>query len=181
MKYYRQKLDAPMWFTDIFGESANLWIRPSLPKIEFKKGRTKYQVTDLRCLNESAVDTFMEILRQACNTPDLESVTFKSTDVERNRIDLIADIVSSIECKRKNGNGDSLFTFLVYGTDIKETENGGTLITFNLAKEHAKIVYEYAQKQNGTVDYYDLIVAFIEENTKRLRKVSNEKIKEEKQ
>ena len=145
-----------------------LYERSELPMIEFKKGGKKYKVTNLRYLNEFAVSTFIDILKTVCNVPDVDSASYNVTELQDDQISLLFEIVSGISCGRKVRGHDSWIRFLVSGTRTKYTEDKKKILTFELIKDNAEIIYNYAQKQNGVVDFYDLVVELIEENEKRM-------------
>lgn len=65
MNYEKMKMKADKCWTDMF-PNAEFYMSPKLPKIEFKKGKMKYKITDIRFLNEVAIDTFFQI-KQARN------------------------------------------------------------------------------------------------------------------
>ena len=168
MEYKRQEIYSSA-FTYILGEGVKLWRKPELPKIEFKNGKKKYKVTDIRYLNESAVDTFLEILRKACVVPKLKHITFTATGIDENKLNLIIDIVSSIDCEGKSRGYWFKTAFLVTGSKVTTKENGEKFVTFNLEEEDAEIIYNYAQKHGSPVNYLDLVIALIDESEKRLR------------
>lgn len=168
MEYERQEIYSSAC-TDIFGEGVKLWRKPELPKIEFKNGKKKYKVTDIRYLNEAAVNVFLEILRAACNTPKLKHITFAAKGIDENQLDLITDIVSSVDCECKSGGCWFETAFLVTGSKVTTKENGEKFVTFNLEEEYAEIIYNYAQKHGSPVNYIDLVIALVDESEKRLR------------
>lgn len=137
-----------------------MYMRPELPKIKFKADKVTYKVTDLRCLNETAVNCFIQILTDVCNTPDCESVSFDVSGIEQDKIDLISDIVTGIDFSYhkggKNGySGSSVF--LTSGSEYFETGNNVTL-TFTVIRDHARAIYEYA-KGKDKINYFEAIIA----------------------
>ena len=159
MKYERIEINA-MAFTDILPDGCKMYMRPELPKIEFKANKVTYKATDLRCLNENAVNCFIQVLTEVCNNPDCRNVGFDVSGVEQDKIDLIGDIVSGIDYSyhkggRKGYSGYSCF--LVSGTEYYETDKSATL-TFNIIQEHARAIYEYA-KGKSQINYFEAIIA----------------------
>ncbi len=165
MKYERQKIANCFW------EGATVWKRPELPKIEFKKGRTTYKITDLRCLNESAINTFMDVLRVVCGTPNCKEVSYDVTNLEEDKVNLIDDILSSVEWEYKKRGCIAMGAFLVTGSKRETTEDGKRIITFLLAEENAEAIYNYSQthkdEKNGVINILDLVFAVIYETEKK--------------
>ena len=110
---------------------------PELPTIELKKDKVKYKITDLRYLNEQAVECVQTLINIIINSDDWGEVGFVATDMEKDRIHLIADIMQSIRYEYEKGgkNGYSGSAgFLVMGEKIegngKETKVDGKLDEF---------------------------------------------------
>jgi len=156
MKYKRQEICDPC-LSALFGNSGvKFFRRPDLPKVKFKKGRRVYTVTDLRCLNEQAVNVLIDILVHCANTQGCESVSYHVEDIEKYELDLISDIVTAVEFEYRDKDRWSQSVFLASGTRKTEKANGEVILTFELIKEHADIIYNYALK-HGSVNYFDLI------------------------
>lgn len=174
MKYEREIVDSSV-FKDILPDGAEMYMRPQLPTIEFEINNTKYKVTDLRCLNETAVNCFVQILNTVCNTPDCKEVSF-ITNIDKNELDLIADILTSIDYEfRKGGkNGYSQKSVLLVTSYMYEETKDGTVCVFNLIKDHAKVMYDYAQSKKK-IGYYELVMAVAEYSYKQFQKFSNRK------
>ena len=165
MKYERQKI------VNCFWEGITLWKRPELPKIEFKKGRNTYKVTDVRCLNQVAVDIFVNILSIVCAN-QVEEVGYDVTQLKESEINLISDILSGIECECKYRGCRIQTVFLVSGCRIKETKKGKKEIIFELVKENANAIYEYAQahkEKNNVFGYLELALVVVDESKKRMQ------------
>jgi hypothetical protein len=165
MEYERQEIKQSFW------EGVTLWKRPELPKIEFKKGRNTYKVTDVRCLNQVAVDIFVNILSIVCAN-QVEEVGYDVTQLKENEINLISDILSGIECECKYRGGRIQTVFLVSGCRIKETKKGKKEIVFELVKENANAIYEYAQthkEKNNVFGYLELALVVVDESKKRMQ------------
>lgn len=159
MKYERVEINAGT-LTDILPDGLKVYKRPELPKIEFKANKVTYKATDLRCLNETAVNCFIQILTEVCNNPDCRSVGFDVSEVEQDKIDLIGDIVTGIDYSYHKGgrNGYSGSScFLTSGTEYHETDEGATL-TFTIIQDHARAIYEYA-KGKSQINYFEAIIA----------------------
>ena len=171
MKYEREIVDSSV-FNDILPDGVEMYMSPQLPKIEFEINNSKYKVTDLRCLNETAVNCFMQILSIVCNTPDCNEVSFK-TNIDEDKLNLIADIITSIDYEfciynggKKSYSGSS--ALLVTSYMYKKTQDA-TVCTFSLIKDHAKAMYDYAQIKKKT-GYYELAIAVAEYSYKEFQK-----------
>ena len=167
MKYVRQKIE------NHFFEGMELYQKPDLPKFEFKKGKTTYTVTDLRCLNTLAVDVLMDILQTIISTPNCTEVSYDVSQLEEDERNLVSDIVTAVDCSYKKRGYSGQLCFLSNGVKIKETQDGKVILTFELIEENAETIYNYAQanmdKKGGKFNYLDLAVAVIDESEKRMR------------
>ena len=169
IEYERTKVDMGD-FADLFPEGSSFFQTPKLPTIEFKAGKVKYTVTDLRVLNETAVDCFLKILNEAMNTPNCTSVSFNVTGMPKTTIDLVEDIVSAIKIEAsKKGRKSFSFSgsFLTRGTSMYTTKNGEKILEFKLIEDDAKAVYEYAH-ENEHPSVYGAAVAIHEKTEARL-------------
>lgn len=153
MKYTRTKIDASV-MNDILPPGSIVYMRPKLPKIEFKHRGILYKVTDMRFLNEQAVSVFEQILSEVCNRPNVDEISFDITGIDGDQADRIADIVSSVdyEAKKTGRNGYSLGgALLVTGSTTCIADDEATL-TFQLIKDHAEAIYQYCRDK----DYVNL-------------------------
>ena len=134
---------------------------------DYESNKAKYKVTDLRCLNETAVNCFMQILKKVCNTPDCTEVSF-STDIDENELNLIADIITSIDYEyRKDGKKSySEKSVLLVTSYMYKAIEDKKICTFGLVKDHAKAMYDYAQGKKQ-IGYYDLVVAVAEHSYRK--------------
>lgn len=161
MKYERQEINVGS-FGGILPDGCKVYRAPELPTIGFVKGGVTYSVTDIRFLNERAVDAFEKILSMACNDPDLKEVSFDVTGIEKDTIDLISDIICAIKVRAKKGgkNGYDFDTYMTVDEHHIHEEEGHTILTFHLIESRAKAMYKYAHSQESTdIGYYDLATA----------------------
>lgn len=150
-------------------EDAKFYKMPELPTIELKKDKVKYKITDLRYLNEQAVECVQTLINIIINSDDWGEVGFVATDMEKDRIHLIADIMQSIRYEYEKGgkNGYSGSAgFLVMGEKI-EGNGKETKVTLHLNEEQAEIIHEYAQDKEE-LNFYELVIAVAEEEHRRL-------------
>lgn len=174
MKYTRTAMDAGA-FSDLLPKGGKLYMRPELPKVQFKKSGVKYAVTDLRLLNQDAIRVFEIILDTVIDTPNCREVSFNAENADEDTIHIITDILAGMEYSAEKGgkNGFSIDgCFLVTGA--RETND---TITFLLAEDHADIIYEYAQEnlqEDRTISIYDLVIVL----AKKSLEVFGQKLKE---
>ena len=119
---------------------------PELPRVKFKKDKVEYEVTDVQCLNESAVFCLEQIILTAANERDATECnieTSKDFDNSDNKIDLIADIVMAMEWSYscENGNGGAGSFVEAFGVD--ERDDGSYVLRFRIPKETANGIYQY--------------------------------------
>lgn len=147
-------------FEDIIPGS-KIYMMPNLPMIEVERNGIKYKTTDIRFLNETAVNIFLHIMQTAMNTEDCEEVSFDVTGIEKNKLDLILDIVGGIRYEvstgRKNGLRHSDCYFLTGISSTYMKRDNTEIVTIQLRKDHAQYLYEYAGDKK-TVDYIDAII-----------------------
>lgn len=159
MKYTRTTMKIAGAFSNLLPNGSELYMRPKLPKLKFKKSGVEYAVTDLRLLNQEAIRVFEIILDIVINTPNCREVSFNAENADEDTIHIITDILEGMEYSAKKGekNGFSIGgCFLVVGARI--TNN---TITFLLAEDRANIIYEYAQEnlqEDRTISICDLVI-----------------------
>ena len=159
MKYFRHEID-PGSFSAFMPEGAKMYMRPEMPKIEFKEGKLKCRVTDLRLLNPLGCEAFERLLVAMVTAPETgEAKMFASADVDEDTLSIIADIVTgfSYEVKRGGKNGWSMDGSLAYSYSQTETENGGTEIVFTFNTETAQYMQDYAREHNNTLNLFEMI------------------------
>lgn len=139
MKYKRASIDY-----SFFGTPYKLGTLPELPMIEFKRGKWTIKVTDFRCLNEHAVLAFENCLLTAATVEEAEFVQFDVSGVDRDMVDLVSDICLSIGYEARKRGYSIGGTFLVISCRIVNN-----VLTMDLARNHAKAIYEYAQSQDS--------------------------------
>lgn len=176
MDYTRAKFSDCI-LSDIFPDS-EFYMTPSLPKLEVKRNKVKYKITDLRFLNERAVNTFVQIMLEAMNTLDIEEVSFDVTGIEESDLNLISDIVSSIQVESSKGgkNGFRHYDthFLINGGTYRKLKDNTEIYTFGLIKDHAKYLYEYA-KGKEAVNYFDAIIYVADRSHEEMMKQIEER------
>ena len=160
MSYFRQEIPLVGW-DDFLPDGGKIYMRPDLPKIEVKRGKTKYTITDLRLLHPIGVETLKQIVTIVANEPTDEVRFLIPIEQDDETIDIVADIVTgfSVDAKRRGGKYSG--GRIVSGTTVEHCENGGRTITFHVVKEFAEDVYEAAQNNNSkSLDFYGLVMDY---------------------
>ena len=136
---------------------------PDLPSVKFEKNKTKYEVTDLRYLNQHAIMIFTEMLGRVIDNPNLSEFSVDVSAVDDDTIHIITDILMAMNIRYRKGGKHGYCgqcNFLVRGVRRETTDDTITAIFF-LEEDHARWVHEYAQNYKGdNYDYYD-IAAYI--------------------
>lgn len=180
MNYQRQMIDGSallFGMPEIEKTGMQFYKRPELPKVKFKCGRVTYTITDVRLLNESAINTLLVILNECATQPNVKEVSFKVNDgTEQGTIDAICDIITGIDYSVKKGgrNGfESNGTFISTGYDYTESENGINTIKFHIIEQHAKAIYDYTQKVGvDSLRWYDIVVLIADESHKNIEELT---------
>jgi hypothetical protein len=149
MKYTRTKVDSSV-FSDIMPPGGMMYMRPELPKFGFKHDGVFYKVTDMRCLNEQAINVFEQILSYVCNRPNAEEISFNITGIDEDQVNRVTDIVSSIEyeAKKSGRNGYTISGQLLVTSSTTCIEDDEVILTFKLFKDHADAIYQYCRDKD---------------------------------
>jgi hypothetical protein len=181
MKYERIMIDAPE--LEEFMPGAKLYMGPKLPMLEFELHDIEYKFTDLRWLNEFAIECFDAAINYIANTPDCKEVSFDVTGVDKSRIEIASDILTSTryemakKVKAKKGNktiSTSHRPFLCTGA-THSRQDDKEVLTLKFLETDAKAIYEYAQKhrpENGEVvrlKIHELVEAVALANDKKMQ------------
>lgn len=145
MKYQRTFMD-PGAFRDILPDGAKLHWGLDLPVFKFEKDKTKYEFTDLRPLNETAIYVLEQILSNIAADPEISACEFVvGDDVDDDLVDLVSDIITSIKYEArkvgKNGWGidGHLFTS---GIEMIKSSDGKRTLRFRLITDHVKTIHD---------------------------------------
>ena len=169
MKYERQKIN-PGVFADILPDGAEMYVRPELPSIEFKRDGIKYSMTDLRLLHPLGVEAFEMCLNTIINDPTATECSIRCNDLDDDTIKIISDIVTGFQFEARKG-GRNGFKFdtngLIHGSMLEKSENGEpAILTFYIDGSFARSIYEcYQQHKDAKINLCD-IVAYHYEQTK---------------
>ena len=131
-----------------------------LPEFEFKIGKVKYKATDLRLLNNYAINAFKIILNFIKENPDAEDVTLDVTDLEKSDILAVKEIIRGLNfTATKNGkNGFEIDSscFLASSAWQHET-NEYKLLTFRLCIDSVKAIHDYLNSITTPAKYTEII------------------------
>ena len=161
MKYERERIDAGA-FADILPEGATIYERPELPMVKFEKDKIKYEVTDIRLLNELAIGVFEHIIYRIAHDPEIEEVKFIVKDLDDDKIDLIIDIVTGIEVKAEKGGEKGWIVegrILECSAGKRETETEKEVIFKFYSKERIKAIHNSVK--DGHASMADIAVAVV--------------------
>ena len=162
MEYERTKVDGSV-FNDLLGGKGEFSMLPELPMIEFKAGKWKIKFTDLRCLNEVAVDVFEKCLTTAATEEGATEAVFYVGDISDEELSLVIDICMGVKFEAKKRGGDfSGGSFLITGA-----ERGDGTLAMKFIQQRAQAIYNYVQshkKEDETIHISlpDLVCAIIE-------------------
>lgn len=161
-----------MKIADVVFDESCLSRLPDLPMYQFKVKGIKYSATNLKYLNEVAVNTFLMIVKAVAAEPR-EEITFQLQEgVADDLLDVVNEILMSIRYSAKKGgkNGfSSDSTFLVHGCEYNESGDKRTM-TYKLIKDHAKIIHDYAEKNGDPLHFYSLVVAVEQKSREEMLK-----------
>lgn len=144
-------------------EGVKIYKRPKLPLYEFKANKVKYKIPDLRLLDKIAVNYLFNVINTAAQYQGSDSASFDVSELSEDEIRIIIDIVDGFDVEAIKGgrNGYSYnSSFITCGARI-ETVGKKKTLTFNLVKDHAKAIYEFAQ-ENRNINLCELIVFVVE-------------------
>ena len=177
MNYKRQEIDAGA-FSNMMPDGAKVYIRPELPKVEYKVGNVKLKVTDLRLLHPAGVEALFAIIKHMCEVEGDEELTFSiPKDTDNETVDAVADIVTGFEYEAKFRRWSYECGCTVYGFR-KEESNGERTITFTYAKEFANFVYEYAKKHGTKLSLVGILAEYANKRFKDMVKARTETTEE---
>ena len=150
---------------------AKCYIRPELPEIKFTKDKVNYSVTDIRVLNEMAVDTFIRCVQTAIWDRDAEKAKFTvGKDITQMQLDLVSDIVTGIKWSSKKGGKKGFYQFggfIATGSMITENEAGERELEFELITDNVKAIHDFMKDRDAKkLPYFDLVVALSNRLTK---------------
>lgn len=149
---------------------------PELPKLEFKANKVKYSVTDLRYLNENAIDVFQNILTGVISERGIKEITFNiQKGTSENTLRVISDILMamSYSAEKKGKNGYTLGGALL----VTGCHRNDDSITFHLVKENAEIIFDYAMenfKYDKKINIYELVIEIADKSILEISRGNNE-------
>lgn len=134
---------------------------PSLPEIKFKIKNKYYTVTDIRYLNQQAVDIIDKLIQSAAKSDEKDYVAFNTNGVNADDIQIIVDIVMGLNIHVSTvgrGGGWASMTFLV-----SECRRAGDILLFRYGIDRHKYIHEYFKKtKKKSIEYKELAVMIAE-------------------
>ena len=156
---------------DLFPEGTKIHMMPKLPTIELKRGKAKYDISDVRLLHPAGVQTLLEIINIVAETQDTRISFAVPLDVDEETIDVVADIVMGYSVNAHYRDGDYESGCIVTGCDRAEHENGGRGITFHVVKDFAEFIHARAEKREGqTLNLVELMMDYADEQYENMKK-----------
>ena len=125
-----------------------------------KENKILYEITDIRLLNQNAIQFLFKIFDSCCSDPECLEVDFDVTGMSQTELDVVIDIINSIQvkAKKRGKNGFLLNARLARGCHI--TRDGATKsCTFVLSSSTAPAIYLFAQGKT-TINYFELMLSF---------------------
>lgn len=162
-----------LYFADMLNmPGLQLRMRPELPKFVVKRNGAKYTITDLRLLNESAVNTLLQIVRIAANDRETEIAFAVPCDVTDKQLETTVDIVTGITIETKRGKSTFEMNSIVASATTKHLENGARTITFNVVKSFADYAYRKAHEgEMKVINFYDLLIGYADDEDAKLEEM----------
>lgn len=124
---------------------------PDLPMFHFKVDKVNYSVTDLRMLNEAALNALGEIISVVKSNPCVQEVSLNfDIHTSNSTLKIISDILLGMEYKaEKKGRGGflRLGNFLVSGIQTEITKECKTM-KVELISDHVTAIHEYLQSHD---------------------------------
>lgn len=170
MSKYKDRIDDRGFFLDILPDGWEIYRSPDLLTLKFRTNGVKYEVTDIRFLNETALNVLFGIIEIIAGSakPDVKSVQISFSDMDDDTLDLITTILLAIKVKATKGGKyawNCSGTFLITGVTKR-----GDNITFELAEDQARAIWNYCRTNKFPINFYELAVAVINDHHERLIK-----------
>lgn len=150
-KYMRQEVD-PGPLSYLLPEGGKMYKRPDIPKVQFKKDKINYSMTDFRLLHPLGLEAFKICLGAMIGIQDATECRIAiGTDMDDDTIDIIIDIVTGFEYEARKGgrNGFYCCSSPVTGSEVEESEDGNKVLVFKFYEQFSKSVYEYSHMHKG--------------------------------
>lgn len=134
----------------------NTYLLPELPKVKIKEKGILYEITDIRYLNETAVDVLFKIIDASANDPELKDVSFYVGGLSESILHLISDILMTTGVdSRKKGRNAWLSSFcIVNGVSFEDDDT----LTFHLKHDLGRAISNYSQGKKE-INYFDLMIS----------------------
>ena len=141
----------------------NIRMMPQLPELELEKEGMKYTMTDVRYLNQMAVECFLMVLNNVIENDQLEEqeISFKN-ELTDDQYRVISDILMQIGVSAEDSDDD-----YVHGTVVVSgTRRQNNKIIVKLLKDHAEIIRDLGQKKiknREEINYFLFMIEFADE------------------
>lgn len=138
---------------------------PELPMRKVVEGKTTYEYTDMRLLNNTAKMVVSEIITAIAGNKtycegERPAIRFEVTDrTDDEEVRIVSEILMALRYKiSKKWKGCVSGSLLIDGHSSKVAEDGTRQEIFEIRKSHAETIFEYAHKGNTVNLSYDAIM-----------------------
>lgn len=146
-------------FADILPEGCKIIKSPSLPKEKFKKGRRKYEITDIRLLHPLGIQALVYIIDAIKQDSSTMEVRIKS-ELDKNEEDIVRTIVMWISYSAEE-RGRGIGGGICYHTTVEEVDDIGNdrILVFSLNERFTKSLHKVLMNNKKEISYVDMMIA----------------------
>lgn len=146
-------------FADMLPEGCKIIQSPSLPKEQFKKGRRKYEISDIRLLHPLGIEALAYILDAIRQDASTTEVRIKS-ELDKNEEDIVRSIVMGISYSAKE-RGNYIGGCICYQTTVEEVGDIGNdrILVFSLDGMLTKRLHKALMNNEKEISYVDMMIA----------------------
>lgn len=138
---------------------------PELPMVKEKRNGYTCKVTNMKYLNQTAVDVFNMAIEDIKEKESIHDITIALTGMEDEEVETVCDILTSVkyECSKR---GTHMVGFFFNGIQRTIYEGGEAIISLSVGKTLFSAVKRCASKKE--IDLIDLAIAESDELTETL-------------
>ena len=150
----------------------NIHMLPDLPMIKFKKDHVEYEVTNIRYLNNNAINVFQAIISSIKANPECAEWTFAiPEEYDDDYVHIIMDIIMglTVNARKRGKNGFTVSSKLLEcSAHVHKDDGNNRLLTFKANPNRVKTICECIDEENG-VSMCNIAVSVINECLADLR------------
>ena len=143
-------------------DDSNVKIRtiPELPKYTYKVGKAKYSITNLKYLNETAIEMVLKsIFKMALGE---ECAIFDVTEMNEHHLEVVMDILSGIGYECKEGRGSNYTAGSLFGGRYVFYDGDKKILKQEFYKDNVEAIKKYAQDNDYKIVYHELAKALVD-------------------